>query len=194
MLPYLKNNYLSSLKNWVLIIPIVSEKLVLIRRTKNFYYFFFLSFFFLISCQRSSCWKDCKVETPSKGFATSSLIYDDPHNSLKLEFLKINEKISCFLNLLSPKALGEKKIIPITISQENEKIITFGYLRDGNQKIFLEEKGRDFILQGLRKNQPLTIKMDQLEEVINPELFKKKFEAFFNKSPFYKNIFYTDRV
>jgi hypothetical protein len=175
--------YQTTLKIWFLFI---STEKMFFRATRKTNFSVAISILSLLvflisflSCQKSSSWKDYNVCSSNKEFSSSSLTYDPPHNLIKLEFLKIKEKISCFLTLPSPKNVVEKKIIPIILSNKNEKIIIQGYLREGNQRISLEDRARDFIVKGLKNNESIVIKVEEIEELIIPELFKKKYENFY---------------
>lgn len=152
--------------------------------------FFFSIFLFslLSSCSKSSYWSSSSIIGENKKFSGSNLVYQKPGNLLQLELLKIDDEISCFLNISTTEFSSSNKNISIDLITKTTSLSSLGYLRKGNQKIFLNEEATNFIIEALNKNEAITIKIEDMEETIDSQAFKKKFKKLLESNSFYTKL------
>jgi hypothetical protein len=158
------------------------------KKNKVYLLFLFLIFFFLNSCVKDPHWNNSYILSQNKEYNTSSLIYKNPKSFLEVEFLQYDNKISCFLNIFSLETANNSKNIPIFFSTDSDKLQSYGYIREGNQKITLNEEAKDFLIEALNKNQTVTIKVDEMEESIIPENFSQKYKKLLDYNSFYNKL------
>ena len=153
---------------------------------KTFIFCFFV--ISLASCTKPSNWLCSDITSYNSDYNSSDLIYRNPSNFIEIEFLNINDIISCFLNIINSEISKSCKNIPLALSTKNRSIETIGYLREGNQKISLDEQTMEFIINELRSNQTITIHLDDIEESIDPIFFSKKYKKLLESNSFYSKF------
>ena len=160
----------------------------LFPQNKIKFIFFFLLLFLFSSCLKTSYWSNNYLISQNKKYDTASLIYKNPKNFIEVEFIQFDDKISCFLNVCSTEISQDSKHIPIFLKANSDTLQTYGYLREGNQKITLDEEAKNFLVSSLEKEQEVTIKVDEIEESINPEYFSKNYRKLLSYNSFYSKL------
>lgn len=148
----------------------------------------FLGLFICLSCQRSS-W-DCDAILNTNGQSSCCLIYKNPKDEIELEFLKIDESVSCYINLLFSKAASKNPLL-ITIKTSDEKNQTTAFIREGSQKICLNEESKNFIISSLEKGLSVTLEFDGIKEEIDPSFFQKNYKKFLRSNSLYNKVIRT---
>jgi hypothetical protein len=151
------------------------------------YLLFFLCFFFS-SCHQTSCWNNNYILSQNDQSNTSSLIYRNSQNFLEIEFLQFNNEISCFLNVFPTDISHTGKDILVSLSTISAFLETNGYIRDGNQKIALNDEAKNFLVKALSENQTVTVKIEDIQENIVPEFFSQKYKKLLNYNSFYTKL------
>jgi len=114
---------------------------------------------------------------------TSRLLYDSPHSSLKLEFLKIGEEISAFLFLdqfrFSPTSDHTTELsfsIDGTIFKESI------YLRQGRMRLKLSSELMSRLILALQDGKQVTMMTSELVETIEAASFEISYAKFLKGS------------
>lgn len=136
--------------------------------------YLFLIFPCLFSCNPSS-WEYNSISS-EKNSNYSTLVYKK-HGCFEIEFLNLNGKFRCYINMLDFKIKRESPISVSIISNGSEKKSS-AYLRKGSNRLILEEEDMNLILSSLEKGLPLAIEIEGYREDIDPELFSKNYKKF----------------
>lgn len=154
------------------------------KQLKNKSLLLLLLLFILCSCTKETHWNNSFVFTQNS--QNSSLTYSNPKNILEVEFLHFEDQVLCFLNVLTLET--NNRDMPILLSTDRETLQSLGYLREGNQKIRLNEEAKNFLAQALCKNQKVRVKIEEIEEDIFPENFSVKYKKMLDNNSIYNKL------
>jgi hypothetical protein len=146
----------------------------------------FLGFFICLSCQKSNNWNFDAISC-SEGRETSCLIYNNLNDEIELEFLKIDSSVTLYINLLSSKITSKDPLL-ITIKTPNKKTQTTALIREGSQKICLNEASKNFIVSSLEKGIPISLEFNEIKEEIDPSFFHETYKKFLRSNSLYNKV------
>lgn len=162
----------------------------------------FSAFFLLLSSCSHPCsnWNFEETQTTCPSYQ-SAKIYTPAQNSfdgLEVELIATLDNAWMFLNIYSTPLSGDAAtpgIIAVNIVALEESWQTSGVLFEGGQRIALNDEARDYIIEALLNNQPITITVDRYHAELSPEGFPKAYFKLVDISrerrPFFNFFDYT---
>ena len=139
---------------------------------------------FLFSCEKSS-WEYNYVSN-NKNNNFSTLVYKK-QGCFELEFLNLNGKIICYVNLRDFK-IKKPSPVPINIISNGSVKKSFAVLREGSKRLCLDEEDKDIIIGSLEKSLPLSIEIEDYHEDIDPQFFPKNYKKFLETDSLSKKV------
>lgn len=138
----------------------------------------------LSSCAVSNGWQLDQISSGGK-FSSSKLSYQNKEavSAPLFEIVKINNSTYVCFKVFSQKLRHPN----IAIVIDNREYNFQGVLHEGGQKLALGASPTQLIIEALKNNKPVTIRLDSCEDTIDPNSFLEKYNKL-QKSNLLQNL------
>lgn len=144
------------------------------------------------ACQSHGSWQYQNIPAKEIGHCTR-LLYPskDPAGGIDLEFIQGGENLATYLQVhFGPIQDSEEdpQKAKLLILSSGKKTTIFVDFHEGNQRLRLSSSQQTLLLSLLEKGEPITLRLDGYEEMIDPTSFEKLYKKL--ESPPYRLPFH----
>ena len=142
----------------------------------NKFLIFLLFVLINVSCSNPSNWSIDYIHSDSP---SSRLKYyaKTPYSEVEIEFLKTSSNIYSHINIMNrkcPKDINNSPLVSIIIDTNTFNDI--GFLQEGDQRIALSKNIAQKLLEGLKNEKQVFIKINEYETLIESKKFSQQYE------------------
>ena len=148
----------------------------------------YLILLLLASCTANSPWKLDAIATGHAAFDSARLLYlgEAGKDPLRLEFLRTQEEIACFLSL-TQFSFHAPKTLQAEFRTENGSFKEFLPLLEGKMRLRLSNEATEFLIRSLKDGDEVVILVDGFEKTFRPDGFPKVYDQWLKNSLFLIN-------
>jgi hypothetical protein len=151
---------------------------------KNYFFLFVL----LVGCSSHSHWAADRIHSGKKEFSSTKLTHlsPDPVHGIDLELLKIEERVTVYLNIHSipvPPHQGNPKNALVKLDIDGQTHRCEAYRLEGGQRFLLPDEMGKLLIDALQRDKEVTLTLPGYRSTVKAEDFSEKFQRFLSPPP-----------